>query len=321
MRANPCPISSEELQRLYQEEKLTDEALAQRLGQAATAKRVRSWRKRFGIETIQRTSRNEVPTIEGRLRSVLVGSMLGDGRLSRTANSARYHENHCDAQKGYISWKANEWGSWVSDEIKPVIWKKPAGDFPGWRFHTVSHASLLEWHSFFYDATGPKRLDRGIVPLVDELALAVWFMDDGSTGWWPRITFGMDPVSQGIAMAIFLRHGFKPRWEVHKGNTGEFIFEGEDQAHRFIDLVKPHMPECMSAKLVFGFQGPHYHVRRAATEEVLCELAGQGMPLAQMARELGVGHMTVSRYLKKYGIPHPRRIGRPQEDLSMAHRR
>ncbi len=312
MKPVPCPVSSEELRRLYLEEKLTDEALAARLGQGATVKRVRSWRKRFGIETLSKTLRNDVPPIEGRLRSVLVGSMLGDGRLSRTAGAARYLENHSDAQKDYLAWKVLEWGAWVKDEMQPVLWRRPEGDFPGWRFHTVSHPSLLEWHALFYDLVGPKRLDHRIVPMVDELALAVWFMDDGSTGWWPRITFGMNPASQGIAMAILLQHGFKPRWEVCKGNTGNFIFEGEDQAHRFIALVKAHIPDCMASKLTFGFQGRHYEIRQTLEEVDLRSLAEAGMPIRQIAKRAGLSPTVISRRLEMQGIPHPRKVGRPK---------
>jgi len=147
---------------------------------------------------------------------------------------------------------------------------------------------------------------------VDEFALAVWFMDDGSAGWWPRITFSMDVVSQGIAMGIFDRFGLHPRWEIHKGNTGDFIFEGEDQAHRFIALVTPHMPECMRRKLTFGFQGPHYQVRQVLTEDVLRKMASEGVPIKRMARELGQSETTVRRYLQTLNIAHPRRIGRPR---------
>lgn len=313
MKALPCPITPEELRRLYIEEKLTDEAIVERLGQGATLKRVRSWRRRFDIETLGKSERNEVPLIEGQLRSLLIGSMLGDGRLSRTANASRFMENHCDAQKDYIAWKAAQWGLWVTAPMKPVVWCRPEGDFHGWRFHTVSHPSLNEWHALFYDAQGPKRLDRKTVDLVDVFALAVWFMDDGSAGWWPCITFGMDIASQGIAMTIFARHGFVPRWTVCKGNTGNFIFEGEEQALRFIDLVKPHMPECMAKKLVFGFQGPHYQVRQVLTEEVLREMAGRGVPIKRMARELGQSPTTIDRHLTEFGIHHPRTPGRPKQ--------
>ncbi len=253
-----------------------------------------------------------MPPIEGSLVSLLVGSVLGDGRLDRLKNTTRFIENHAADQREYLEWKAALWGSWVKSGVKPVVWKRPEGDFPGFRFETVAHAELNPWHNVFYGMGTKKRLDRAVVPLVDEFALAVWFMDDGSAGWWPRITFSMDVVSQGIAMGIFDRFGLHPRWEIHKGNTGDFIFEGEDQAHRFIALVTPHMPECMRRKLTFGFQGPHYQVRQVLTEDVLRKMASEGVPIKRMARELGQSETTVRRYLQTLNIAHPRRIGRPR---------
>lgn len=313
MKSIPCPIPAEELRRLYLEEKLTDEAIVERLGADATLKRVRSWRHRYGIETIGRAERNDVPPIEGHLRSLLVGSMLGDGRLSRTVNASRYMENHADSQKDYLAWKVEQWGSWAKEPIKPVTWRRPEGDFPGWRFHTVSHPSLNDWHAMFYDAEGPKRLDARVIDHVDAFALSVWFMDDGSTGWWPRITFGMPQASRDIAMSILAKFSLTPRWYVHKGDTGEFLFEGEDQAHLFIALVQPHMPECMARKLSFGFQGPHYQLRQALPEAVLRDMSSRGVPIKQMARELDQAETSVRRYLRDLGIPHPRKVGRPKQ--------
>ena len=315
MRAISCPISFEELRRLYIDEKLTDNAIAAHLGHDTTAKHVRSWRHRFGIETLSRSLRNEVPPIEGRLRSLLIGSMLGDGRLSRTVNASRYMENHANDQREYLAWKVAQWGSWVAEPMKPVTWHLAEGQFNGWRFHTVSHPSLNDYHALFYPSPGPKRLDRRVIDIVDAYALAVWFMDDGSHGWWPRITFGMAPEYRAVAEDIFAKFSLQPRWETHKGNTGTWHFHEEDQAHLFISLVKPHMPECMSHKLAFGFQGPHYQVRQSMPEAVLREMATQGIPLQEMGRRLGVGYNTVSRYLQDLGIPHPRKVGRPKKAL------
>jgi hypothetical protein len=313
VRLIQCPIPIEELRQLYEVEKLTDQAIVERIGSEASLKRVRSWRKRFGIETVSRSERNEVTPIEGPLRSLLVGSMLGDGRLNRLPNSTRFVENHSDAQREYIEWKAAQWGPWVKNGIKPVVWKKPEGDFKGWRFETVAHPTLNEWHSLFYDATGPKRLDRKVVDLVDAFALSLWFMDDGSVGWWPRITFGMEPESREVAFEILSKFSLKPRWEVHQGKTGDFLFDGEDQAHLFISLVKPHMPECMKHKLNFGFQGRHYEIRQTMPEARLREMALAGIPIRQIAREFGLAPTVVSRRLKMYSIQHPRRVGRPPE--------
>jgi hypothetical protein len=310
MKAIPCPITPEELRRLYQEEKLTDEQIVARVGQGATLKRVRAWRRRFGVETIGRTERHVLPSIEGRLQSVLVGSMLGDGRISKSTHVSRFMESHSDAQKPYSEWKIEEWGSWVKVPIAPTQWR----EFPGWRFETVSHATMNPWHELFYPEPGPKRLQERVVELVDPLAFTIWYMDDGSANWWPLITFGMDPASRGIALAIFDKFGFSPRWELCSGSTktGQFIFEGEDQAHKFIELVKPHMPEFMHYKLEFGFQGPQYQLRNKLTREVLTELASKGTPIRRMAEILGEAPTTIDRYLKKYGIEHARPVGRPR---------
>ena len=299
-----------ELRRLYSEKKLTDAEIAE-LFSGASVKRVRSWRKRFGIPTLLRTDRHEVPPIVGSLRSLLIGSMLGDGRLDRLPNSTRYMENHADNQQGYAEWKRLQWGSWSKQGLKPVSWTLKDKTFAGWRFETVAHTALNEWHPLFYPVRGPKKVTSLVPDLVDAFALAVWYMDDGSADWWPLITFGMGAESKQHAIAVFHKFGLSPRWVHVKGDTGQFIFEGEDQAHLFIALIKPHIPECMQYKLDFGFQGPHYQVRQALPEKLLREMAAKGVPIRRMAEELGIGATTVERHLRKHGIPHPRTIGRP----------
>jgi len=312
MKLVPCPISESELRTLYLDTKLTDSEIAAQVG--CPLKHIRRWRHRWGIETICRTERHEVPSIEGRLRSVLVGSMLGDGRLSKSIHVARYMENHADDQKEYLEWKIKEWGSWVQLGLRPVTWAIQDEEYDGWRFETVSHATMLSWHELFYPEPGPKQLQPQVVDLVDALALAIWFMDDGSAAWWPILTFGMKPVSHEVAQTIFRKFSLNPRWALGKGDTGQFIFEGEDQAHLFISLVKPHLPEFMHYKLNFGFQGPHYQVRKKAPKEALCEMASQGVPIRRMAKLTGVGATTIDRHLKKHGIEHERTVGRPPRD-------
>lgn len=239
--------------------------------------------------------------------------MLGDGRIARNPNSARYTENHTDDQRGYLEWKRQQWGSWSKNESCPVVWRSQGKDYPGWRFETVSHALLLPWHDMFYPEPGPKQLRDRVVELVDPFAFAIWYLDDGCAQWWPIITFGMSLASRGVAWGIFERLGFTPRWDLRQGKTGEFIFEGEAQAERFIELVKPHVPDCMKSKLQFGFQGPHYQVRRKLSDATLRELARRGVPIRRIAEQLGVGYNTVSRYLTKLNIHHPRTPGRPPE--------
>lgn len=312
-----CPVSCEELRHLVENAKLTDKGIADHLP-GGTVHRVQAWRKQCGIESIPRWSRNEVPPIEGRLRSLLIGSMLGDGRLVRRTHATHYTENHTDTQKPYLEWKIQQWGSWVtSDAIKPVTWNTGGKSFPGWRFNTLAHADLNEWRDLFYadPDKGWKRLLPRVVDLVDELALAVWYLDDGYAGWWPGVTFGADEVSRQVAFSIFEKFGLIPRWVPKVGNTGEFIFEGEAEAIHFIDIIKPHVPDCMGYKIgSFGFQGPHYQIRQRVTESVLRDLVSSGTPIRKIAEQLGVGFATVDRWLDKFGIQHSRVLGRPPKE-------
>jgi len=311
MRAIPCPVSEAELRSMVEVEKLPDKDIAVRLP-GGTIRRVQSWRKRYGIAALPRWARNEVPPIEGKLRSLLVGSMLGDGRLVHRTHATHYEETHSGAQRAYLEWKAALWGDpWVRD-LKPVPDKR---GFSQCRMWTVAHGSLNEWQALFYASRkkGWKRLVPRVVDLVDEFALAIWYLDDGTAScWWPSITFGAGPASREVALAIFDKFGLLPRWEIKNGKTGEFHMEREDTAHRFLDIIRPHVPECMAYKLEgFGFMGQHYEVHQKMDEETLREMAGRGVPIKRMAREMGVGATTVSRRLKKLGIDHPRQVGRP----------
>jgi len=319
MRAIPCPIPIQELEQLYLVEKLTDEQIVERIGKEATVKRVRSWRKRFGIRTLHRWERYDVPPIEGRLKSLLVGSMLGDGRLVYRVHATHYTENHEESQKAYLEWKIAQWGSWVQMEPKPVDKVKDERTYRSWRFNTVAHALLNDWQVLFYERRdrGWKRLVPEIVDHVDEFALTIWYLDDGGVAWWPDLTFGADVESRKVAWAIFEKFGLKPRWqpvkEMEGRETGAFHMEREDTAERFLEIITPHVPPCMAHKLKgFGYNsGRNNIVKGKLDPEILRELAAEGIPIRRIAKIFGVGGATVDRYLKKHGIEHPRIKGNP----------
>ncbi len=308
MKAVPCPVTFEALRILVQEEQLTDLQIAALLGE--TKKRVQSWRKRFGLEALPRWERNRVSPIEGRLKSLLVGSMLGDGRLVRQTNATYYSESHCEDQTDYLKWKMQFWDGWDSDFRDDIPDQR---GFHQVRFRTLAHGSLNPWQEMFYadHHKGWKRLLPEVVDLVDEFALAIWYMDDGTAGWWPGIIFGADKASHQVAQAIFEKFGLKPRWQLHKGDTGTFHMEREDTAERFLALVTPHVPDCMSHKLTFGFQGPHYQVRKRLTEEGLRDGVAKGIPISRMGRDLGVSGSTIRRKLRELGIEYSPAKGRP----------
>lgn len=311
MKAIPCPVSPEALRAMVEDEQLTDLQIAEHLG--TTKKRVQNWRNRFEITAIPKWERNQVLPIEGRLQSLLVGSMLGDGRLVRQVNATYYTEGHCEEQVPYLQWKTEQWGDWV--KFDPPVYAVPSKEgYPQFCMRTCAHGSLNSWQELFYadHHKGWKRLLPEVVDLVDDFALAIWYLDDGTAGWWPGIIFGADKASHQVAQAIFEKFGLKPRWQTRQGKTGTFHMEREDTAERFLEIVTPHIPACMAYKLTFGFQGPHYQVRKRLTEVDLLDGVAKGVPIDRMARELGVGSSTLRRKLQKMGIAYNPPKGRPQ---------
>lgn len=300
MKAISCPITLSQLRFLVHDQKLTDAEIAQRIPEA-TAKRVAAWKRRSGIETLPRWVRNEVLPIEGRLRSLLVGSMLGDGRLVRRVSATHFMERHCGGQKAYLEWKASIWGSWAG----PLVNIPDKRGFIQWGMTTCAHALLNEWQELFYAAKdrGWKRLVPQIVDKVDEFALAVWYLDDGTAGWWPGITFGADEASRQVALAIFEKFGLSPKWCLKVRTTGFFSMERETVAERFINLVKSHVPVCMAYKLgPFGFQGPHFQIRQRLTLESLSQAVQENLSIRDMAIRFEVGQATIQRHIAKHGL-------------------
>lgn len=205
MKRIPCPVTQQELEALVKQG-LTDVEIGALLPDG-TGKRVASWRQSFGIEAVPQWARGSPPSLDSLLIPLLVGSMLGDGRLVHQGNSTYFCETHCGKQLPYLQWKADRWGtSWVSS-LKEVPDKR---GFVSWRMRTRSHKDLTYWRDLFYPdrVAGYKRPDLRLLPYMSAEALALWYLDDGHAGWWPSIAFGGQDLT--MRMSIRGRIGHPP---------------------------------------------------------------------------------------------------------------
>ena len=118
---------------------------------------------------------NTVGSLSQVERSVVLGSLLGDGylRIINGRKNAFLEINHAYSQKEYVDWKFSLLHRLV---ISPPKRRENNGDRSAYRFFTKQHAELTELHSEFY-CKGVKN-----APMIelDPLMLAVWYMDDGS---------------------------------------------------------------------------------------------------------------------------------------------
>jgi hypothetical protein len=115
---------------------------------------------------------NTVGSLTGTQRSIIIGSLLGDGAMRCKVN-ALLEINHTFEQRFYVDWKYQHLSNLVS--TPPKI-RKGNGARVAYRFTTKSLPELTPFYLWFYYG---KRKRVPIDLVLDPLIMAVWFMDDG----------------------------------------------------------------------------------------------------------------------------------------------
>jgi len=309
MLSTQTELTEEELRRLYLVEGLTEGEIASKFGTYQV--RVNRLRKKFGIPTQVKTDRLKLPEVlSPRLLSVLVGSMLGDGGLQATGTqTASYIEHHSIRQKDYLAWKIQEWGLFASSCLP-----SNKGSYLGFRFRTHGCRALFPyWKIFYPSGVGDKTFADLDVDLVDDLALAVWFLDDGSrTTSSVRFPVGPDAKNQKVQLKVLRKFGLDVALYNDPEDTSIHI-GGRSSLTKFVDLVSPHIPSCMSHKLeleVVRQAGPA--PRDILTPEKVQAMLDRGMSAQAIALVFGVSRGSVGRAMARMGAPS-RPTGRPRK--------
>lgn len=106
---------------------------------------------------------------------VLIGTLLGDGYLERNGNNYRLQINHSLKQKDYVDWFYQIFKNLTRSEPRIIGRNKT-----NYRFRTITTTTFSRYHSLFYPNGRTKIVPNKIKQLlINPLALAVWFMDDG----------------------------------------------------------------------------------------------------------------------------------------------
>jgi len=197
---------------------------------------------------------------------VVLGSLMGDGNLSpnrRGRNGARFRLGHGAKQAEYLEWKTTLMGNIgysVSENAK------------GARFVDFTPLpELAELQRAVYLGDGKKFLSEEYLKSLTPLALAIWYMDDGSftvrskglqqrtEGGSGRIEICVEAISEGSRMRLrdYLRdtHGLDVRLRV-AGAAGKAVLVFSTAATtKFQEMVAPYMAPSMEYKLLPRFRG------------------------------------------------------------------
>ncbi len=191
-------------------------------------------------------------------RSILIGSVLGDGHLTKitTRNltsslyvkySQRYHE--------YILWLYDSLG-----DINPgKLGCRKNGQY---QFNTRKSLVLGEYRRLFYPE-GIKIIPPNIKELLtDPLSLAVWYMDDGTLDFRENYHFNSHFATYNFTfqecklLVDTLKENFGMKSTVTKctmrGKVYPRLYVWSESMNTFLDYIDPYVSQlsCMSHKIV-----------------------------------------------------------------------
>lgn len=186
--------------------------------------------------------RNDVAPLTDEQRSVLIGSLLGDGTM-RCKSHALLEINHSIRQKSYVDWKHRIFAGLVSTPPRP---RAGNGGRIAYRFTTRSLPELTPYYRLFY-ASGRKTVpDIALTPV----ALAVWFMDDGSRSYRSAyLNTQQFSVEEQLRLATLLREQFGIHASLNRDSTYYRLRIAVASMERLRAAIGPHLLPELSYKL------------------------------------------------------------------------
>ena len=257
--------------------------------------------------------------IDSDLLDVLVGSLLGRGRLLGEKDTPYYVEKRDPAFTAFLEWKKKQWG--------PSAWVE------GGRLKTFPSKTLAAWYYLFY-GSGEFRVPITIDRFMSIGALAIWFMDRCTaysyTLGWPRLLLkATDEQSIEKIRQVIQGFGLSPQYCAPTKSKKEWkiTFKGKNgvEAAKFLNLISPYIPSCMQ-HMMGNYNIAWHHTKwlqqtlserfvikhllrihkeeaeLGRTQEELELMAGAGVPPEQMARLLRMSIYDVKDRLAESGI-------------------
>lgn len=203
-------------------------------------------------------------------RALVVGKLLGDGHLETSDNGRTYRLKieHSLKQKAYVDWLYNRFKAWVNQAPKIRIRRVllPQGTYAtqqSYGFTTYAHGAYRFYGRQFYDVKGKKVIPKFIGKLLTPTALAIWYLDDGSSKSNRHRTFiihthGYEYKELQRVQNALIKLGIQS--SLHKQNRATRIYWRvyvlSDSAEKFAEMIQPIMRDIPQMAYKLGNNKP-----------------------------------------------------------------
>ena len=224
------------------------------------------WREAGEIITGDRVMASETARLSAQQWQVVLGGLMGDGHLApntRGRSGVRFRMGHGAKQVDYLDWKASLLGN-----IGQTRTVRPNGAV---HVDLTPLPELGEVREVVYWGDGKKHLTDDYLKALTPLALAVWYMDDGSltvrskglqertAGGSGRIEIGVEAMSAGTRQRLvdYLHdvHGVDSRVRISGTAQKAVLVMSRAGTDRFLQIVAPYVHPSMDYKLLPGLRG------------------------------------------------------------------
>jgi recombination protein RecA len=225
------------------------------------------WREAEDINVGDRVLLAQPSLLSDQQWEVVLGSLMGDGCLSRPvrrdSESARLRMGHGARQAAYLDWKCS---------LLVNIPHSRTSNGKGAVFADFTPLSELhELMGAVYLGDRKKFLSEEYLKALTPLALAIWYMDDGSfslrskglqqrtQGGSGRIEICVEAMSEGsrIRLRDYLRdtHALDVRLRNAGARSKAVLVFSTQATARFLELIAPYVHPSMAYKLLPRFRG------------------------------------------------------------------
>ena len=191
------------------------------------------------------------------LSQILVGTVLGDGHLikSNGKGESQLSIKHDDKTLSYLEWLHGKFSSIGVNEIKKVA----MSGYHQHYFTTRPNGELGTYRKMFYP-NGIKAVPEDIWRfLTHPMALAVWYMDDGSVDFRKKYhkNATLATFCFGYRECEYLRNAMRDNFSlavsIHKttmrGKEYFRLYIRSESMNRFFDLIRKYIRPCYSYKI------------------------------------------------------------------------
>ena len=193
-----------------------------------------------------------------RQRLIIVGTLLGDGHLETVDKGRTYRLKitHSIKQKEYIEWLYNELKNLVRTPPQRKLKKGINKIYEEYWFNTYS-LGLLRFYAQQFYVYGEKVIPKVIGKLLDPLAIAVWFMDDGSYKSNRHKTYIVHTLSFKKNNLKLLQNVLEKKYEIktrlhkqyYKSSMKWRLYILSESADKFKNLLEPYILPSLKYKL------------------------------------------------------------------------